>query len=172
MAILIGVLAGFVGTAANPAAAQVRLGSPGDPPRLALGVGAFDVLPSHHPSSQTAAEFTGEYRFGDQLWIFAPFVGVQATTDGAFYGYAGFGFDINFSSHLVLTPNFAAGYFERGSGSKLGSWLEFRSGAEFDYRFANWSRLGIAVHHTSNAGLTKFNPGEESVMLVYTMPMY
>src|SRR5579862_4691611 len=68
------------GALAPPAAAQVTFGSPNDPPRLALGAGAFDVTPSKgHPDSRTAAEFRGEYRFGDKLWIISPFLGASAT---------------------------------------------------------------------------------------------
>ncbi len=158
---------------ARPATAQVTFGSPGDPPRVALGAGAFDITPSSsHPDSHTAALLGAEYRFGDVLWIISPFVGVSGTSDGAFYGYGGFGFDINFTPNLVLTPNAAAGYFARGSGTNLGSWWEFRTGAELDWRFADYSRIGVAFHHTSNAGLTKTNPGEQSVMLVYSIPMH
>ena len=157
---------------ARPAAAQVTLGSPGDPPHIALGLGAFDITPSSsHRDSKTAGEGRVEYRFGDTLWFIAPFVGVSATTDGAFYGYGGFGFDINFGPSWVLTPTAAAGYFARGSGTNLGSWWEFRTGAEFAYRFADTSRIGIAVNHTSNAGLTKRNPGEQSIVLVYSVPV-
>ena len=157
--------------ASRPAAAQITFGSPGDPPHLALGAGAFDITPSNHSDSHTAAEFRGEYRFGDRLWFLAPFVGLSGTSDGAFYGYFGFGFDINLGPRWVLTPNVAAGYFTRGGGTNLGSWWEFRSGAEIDYRFPDFSRLGIAIHHMSNAGLTRTNPGEESVTLVYTVPI-
>jgi hypothetical protein len=163
---------GFLALAALPAAAQVTLGSPGDPPRVALEGGAFDVVPNKsQPSSRTAAEIRGEYRLGDRLWFLAPFIGASGTSDGAFYGYFGFGFDVNFGRHWVLTPNAAAGYFTRGGGTNLGSWWEFRSGAELDYRLPNLSRIGIAVHHTSNAGLTRRNPGAESVTLVYTVPL-
>ena len=157
---------------APPALAQLTLGSPSDPPRLALGVGAFDVTPSaHHKDAATAGEFRGEYRFGDTWAFLAPFVGASVTTDGAAYGYFGFGLDVNFGPNWVVTPNAAAGVFEHGSGTNLGSWWEFRTGAEFAYRFADASRLGVAVHHTSNAGLTKRNPGEQSVLVMYSIPM-
>jgi len=157
---------------AQPAVAQVTFGSPGDPPHVALGAGAFDVTPSSSSThGGTAAEFRGEYRFGDMFWIIAPFVGVSGTSDGAVYGYGGFGFDINFAPNWVLTPNGAVGYFGRGSGTNLGSAVEFRTGAELDYRFADFSRLGIAVHHTSNAGIGKHNPGEQSVVLMYSIPV-
>ena len=170
--VLAAVMVALIGALVPPAAAQVTFGSPGDPPRLALGAGAFDITPStSHKDSRTAGEFRGEYRFADTVWIVAPFVGASVTTDGAAYGYFGLGFDVNWGPNWVLTPNAAAGVFERGSGTRLGSWVEFRTGAEFAYRFANQSRLGIEVTHTSNAGLTRINPGEQSVLLMYSIPM-
>ena len=151
----------------------ITLGSPNDPARVALGAGAFDITPSSsHPDSRTAAEFRGEYRFGDVVWIISPFIGASGTSDGAFYGYGGFGFDINFGQNVVLTPNGAAGYFARGSGTNLGSWWEFRTGAELAWRFADMSRIGIAMNHTSNAGLTKRNPGEQSIAVMYSLPLH
>ena len=161
----------LLGALAPPAAAQVSFGSPGDPPRLALGAGAFDITPSSsHKDSRSAGEFRAEYRFADTVLILAPFIGASVTTDGAAYGYFGLAFDVNFGPNWVLTPNAAAGVFERGSGTRLGSWVEFRTGAEFAYRFANQTRLGLEVTHTSNAGLTGLNPGEQSVLLMYSIP--
>ena len=84
---------------------------------------------------------------------------------------AGFGVDINLTPNLVLTPNVAAGYFSRGNGTNLGSWMEFRSGAELAWRLPDRSRIGVAVHHTSNAGLTKRNPGAQSIALIYSIPL-
>jgi len=162
----------LLGALTPPAAAQVSFGSPGDPPRLALGAGAFDITPSSsHKDSRSAGEFRAEYRFADTVLILAPFIGASVTSDGGAYGYFGLAFDVNFGPNWVLTPNAAAGVFERGSGTRLGSWVEFRTGAEFAYRFANQSRLGVAVHHTSNAGLTKRNPGEQSVLVMYSIPL-
>jgi len=158
--------------ALRPAAAQVTLGSPNDPPRIALELGAFDIVPSPHPDSHAAADFGLEYRFGDVLYAFSPFIGAMGTSAGAGYAYFGFGFDINFGPNWVLTPNGAAGVFERGSGTRLGSWWEFRTGGELDYKLPDQSRIGIAIHHMSNAGLTKDNPGEESAVLVYTIPFH
>ncbi|MBV8888862.1 MAG: acyloxyacyl hydrolase [Alphaproteobacteria bacterium] len=159
-----------------PAAAQISLGpvtigSPGDPPRFALGAGAFDVLPSTHRDSATAGELRGEYRLPTVAWIISPFVGSSGTSRGAFYGYGGFGIDVNFTPNWVLTPNVAGGYFARGGGTNLGSWWEFRSGAELDYRLPNAMRVGVAFQHMSNAGLTQRNPGEESATLVLSVPV-
>ena len=157
--------------AAHPAAAQIAFGSPTDPPRIAIGGGAFDVLPENvRPGIGATGLALAEYRFGDVLWILAPFVGAFGTGKGAFYGYGGFGFDINFTERLVMTPSTAVGYFQHGTGIDLGANCEFRSGAEFAYRFENLSRLGVGFYHISNAGIGKHDPGAEFVTLVLTMP--
>ncbi|HTW52749.1 MAG TPA: acyloxyacyl hydrolase [Stellaceae bacterium] len=167
-----------VALVAPPVSAQqlsfggVSLGSPGGPPRLALGAGAFDITPGGQRFAGTQGVFRGEYHFGDVLIpLFSPFVGVDVTTKGGSYVYGGFGFDVNFGPNWVLTPNGALGFYQRGDGTKLGSWMEFRSGAELDYKFADQSRLGLSVQHTSNAGLTKYNPGEQEILLVYQLPL-
>jgi hypothetical protein len=153
--------------------AGITLGSPADPPSIGTGLGVFDITPERgRPAAARNAQLQGEYRFGDALWIVAPFVGLMGTSAGAFYGYAGFGFDVNFGDNWVLTPSIAGGYWYRGDGLNLGSWWEFRSGIEFDYRFANRSRLGVAFYHMSNAALTKENPGEQALLLVYTVPLH
>lgn len=163
---------------ARPATAQqwgygpVSIGAPDGPQRLALGAGAFDITPGGQRYAGTQGVFRGEYHFGDVLIpLFSPFVGLDVTTKGGTYTYAGFGFDINFGPNWVLTPNGAAGFYQRGDGTKLGSWMEFRSGADIDYKFADQSRLGISFQHTSNAGLTKYNAGEQEVLLVYQLPL-
>jgi len=130
-------------TTAYPAIAQVSFGSPADPPRIAIGSGVFDL---------------------------APFVGTFGTGKGAFYGYGGFGFDVNFFDRFVVTPTAAVGYFSHGIGIDLGAHTEFRTGAEFDYRFENLSRLGVGFYHMSNAGIGQHDPGVELVTVVLTMP--
>jgi hypothetical protein len=78
---------------ARPAAAQLSLGSPGGPPRLALGAGAFDITPSLRADAGTQGVGRAEFHFGDVLIpLFSPFVGVDVTTKGGTYAYAGFGF--------------------------------------------------------------------------------
>jgi hypothetical protein len=155
----------------HPAAAQVTFGSPDDPGRIAIGGGAFDVLPNkNRPGNGATGLALTEYRFGDVLWIVAPFIGVFGTGKGSFYGYGGFGFDINFTNRFVLTPTAAVGYFTHGQGIDLGAHTEFRTGAEFDYRFENLSRLGVGFYHISNAGIGLHNPGAELATIVLTMP--
>jgi lipid A 3-O-deacylase len=166
-----GILVALGVAIAHPVAAQIAFGSPADPPRIAIGGGAFDVLPHVNPSaSRTTGLALSEYRFGDTLWILAPFVGAFGTAQGAFYGYGGVGFDISLFDRLVVTPSTAVGYFTHGTGVDLGAHTEFRSGAELAYRFENLSRLGVGFYHISNAGIGKHDPGAEFVTLVLTTP--
>jgi lipid A 3-O-deacylase len=161
----------FSMTAPRMAAAQVTFGSPGDPPRVVIGGGAFDVLPDDKkPGHGTTGLALSEFRFGDGLWIFSPFVGVFGTGKGAVYTYVGVGFDIHFPDNFILTPSFAGGYFEGGHGINLGYWWEFRSGAELVYRFADQRRFGVGFYHISNAGLGNEDPGAELVTVVLTAP--
>jgi lipid A 3-O-deacylase len=158
--------------AARPAAAQFSLGSPGGPPRIELGAGAFDITPSNRKDAGVQGVFRGEYHFGDVLIpLFSPFLGADVTTTGGSYLFGGFGFDINFSPNWVLTPNGAIGFYQRGGGTPLGSWVEFRTGAELDYKFEDQRRIGVVVQHMSNAGLTKNNPGEQEILVTYQLPL-
>jgi lipid A 3-O-deacylase len=158
------LVAAFLITGASAAGAQTLRSD--DPGFLSFAAGAFDFL-----HDRTAGEFRGEYRSGERLLGFLkPFVGLMGTTDSAFYGYGGFLADIYFGDRWVLTPNVALGYYDRGDGKDLGSLLEFRTGAEFAYRFDDRSRIGLAFNHISNAGIDKRNPGEESLVLVYSIP--
>jgi len=169
----VALAAAFLWLAAASALAQITVGSPSDPIAIAVGAGAFDITPSSsNHTGGTAAQLRAEYRVGSSLvWPISPFVGVSGTSDGGFYGYGGFGIDINVTTQFVVTPNVAAGYFSRGNGTNLGSWMEFRSGAEFAWRLPDQSRIGVAVHHTSNAGLTKRNPGAQTIALIYSIPL-
>jgi lipid A 3-O-deacylase len=105
------------------------------------------------------------------VWVFTPFVGLTATAEGGSYGYGGIGMDIFLGKRFVATPNFAAGVYGNGDGKDLGYAIEFRSGVNFGYRFDDFSRLGMAFHHISNAGLDERNPGEETLMLTYSIPL-
>jgi lipid A 3-O-deacylase len=136
-----------------------------DPSFVSFGGGVYDML-----HDNTAGEFRGEYRFGQKLWIFKPFVGIMATTKGAFYGYGGFLVDIYLGNRWVFMPNAAAGYYDNGNGKVLGSHVEFRTGAELAYRFDDRSRLGVTFHHISNAGIGQHNPGEEEMAVMFSLP--
>ncbi len=136
-----------------------------DPAFLSFAAGAFDI-----GKDDTAAEFRVEYRHDRRFWIFKPLAGLMATSDGGVYGYAGVGIDMFFGRRWVVTPSFAPGAYEEGSGKDLGHTIEFRSQLEVAYRFDNRARLGLSISHMSNASIGDKNPGEESLMLNYSLP--
>jgi hypothetical protein len=53
----------------------------------------------------------------------------------------------------------------------MGHPVEFRSQVEVAYRFADSSRLGLSLSHYSNGKLAKKNPGTETLMLNYSIPV-
>lgn len=152
--------------AAGPARADFEFSNDGEPAFLIGGAGvagAFD--------GDTPGYFRIEARAAERLWVARPFVGLEASTGGASYLYAGLAGDIFLGRRLVLTPNLAFGWWRDGGSLELGYALQFRSGFEFAYRFDDRSRLGFAFHHHSNANLGDSNPGTETAMLQYSLPL-
>jgi hypothetical protein len=136
-----------------------------EPDFVTISAGGFDVN-----DDMTAGQFGVEFRLNTRLWIFRPQVGLFATTDAAFYAYAGLYTDFYFGKRLVLSPSFSIGGFHEGEGKDLGGALEFRSALELAYRFDNASRLGVQIGHISNASIYDTNPGEEFIILNYSIP--
>ena len=137
------------------------------------------LCPPYPPPAQSLASVRGlplpacpgPPRAGDRVGFIEPVAGVETTTDGAYYIYGGFNIDILIGRRWVISPGFAVGYFSKGSGKDLGAKTEFHSGAEIAYRFDDRSRLGLALHHISNAGITKHNPGTEIISVTYSIPV-
>ena len=144
------------------------------PDLISVATGVYDFL---RERSRTW-EFEAEYKFHVK-WMkspyhflqFRPLVGLMANLKGSVYLYAGLNFDLLFFDHLLFAPGFAAGYFSQGKGKDLGYPLEFRSGVELAWQFADWHRLGVHFYHLSNASLGRRNPGEESLVLFYDIPL-
>ncbi len=133
---------------------------------ITLGAGAFDINDDF-----TSGEFRLEYRFVQRpLWL-TPIVGILANTDGGIFGYGGFGLDLAVGEHFVLTPQATMGGYRQGDSKDLGGVFQFRTGVEFAYRFADRTRIGLAFHHISNAGLHEKNPGTESLLLTLSLPL-
>ena len=125
-----------------------------DPDFVVFGAGWFDW----NRQKDQAAEINLEYRSDWKFWIFKPLAGAMVTSTGSFYGYAGIGIDVFLGRRFVVTPSFAPGVYAQGGGLDLGHVIEFRSQAEFAYRFDDRSRLGFAISHISNASIGSTNP--------------
>lgn len=137
---------------------------------LALSAGVFNVL-----NSETSAEGGLELRLrplalgtAELPWVLRPAAGAMATSEGAVYGYAGFRLEVPAGERWTLTPQAAAGVYERGDEKELGGSIQFRSGLELAYRVNPGNSLGAVFYHLSNAGLERPNPGSESLVLFWS----
>lgn len=134
---------------------------------LDLGLGVFDATENNHGSA--AGEARIELRVGQKFGFVGPAIGLLATTDGGWFGYAGLYADIVYK-HLVITPMLSVGGYEEGDGKDLGGTLQFRSALGLSWQFANHARLGLQIAHVSNADLHDKNPGAEDFLLTFAWP--
>ncbi len=131
-------------------------------------IGYFDVIRNDY----NAVQFGAEYRARPLQYAIRPMFGVNVTTDGSIYGYAGLNWDAELiKDQLYLIPNFAAGLYHKGDGKNLGGAIEFRSGIELAYQLPNAQRIGIAFNHISNASIYGHNPGSETALVTYSIPL-
>ena len=135
---------------------------------LSFNAGGYNAL----RNNQNAFLYGAEYRFSEVGYNISPILGAFGTRDGAAYGYAGFNWNVALlPNQLFLIPNFAIGAYHNGDGKDLGGTIEFRSGIELAYQFQNTHRLGVALNHLSNAGIYSHNPGEENIIVTYSVPV-
>ena len=155
-----------------------------EPDALAFGAGYYDVLRAmrNKPDALSAGLFNIEYRSDKKLWYFRPQIGAWATNQGSAYIYAGIRLDVFIGNRFVFTPSFSPGLYMDGHGRDLGFPIEFRSSAEFAYRFDDYSRISLGIAHLSNASLSSVakdspiagngkNPGVETLTLSYSVPI-
>ena len=133
---------------------------------LTFGAGLWDWN-----DAETSGLFNVEYRHGTRYGPFKPMFGALINTDHGFYFYAGIRIDLYLTDKIVVTPSFAPGLYERGDGKELGHIIEFRSGLDLAYRRKNGARIGAEVHHLSNASLDENNPGTETFLFTYSIPL-
>jgi hypothetical protein len=136
---------------------------------LSVYGGHFEISDDENDSAMLGVE----YRFADQFNGLRPVVGAFGNADSGAYVYGGAYWDLPLgTAPFVITPGFAAGYYNEGASKDLGYDLEFRSTLEISYEFDSGNRLGVAISHLSNAGIGDSNPGTETVQLVYSYPLW
>lgn len=146
-----------------------------DTPLISLGLGGTDVL-GHQ--SRSAVDVRLEYRSAlsllpifDDTFKVQPWAGIETSSRQSIWGGGGIQVEIPLGPHWVLTPNIGIGAYGQGNGKDLGSVFEIRSSFEGGFVFDNGSRLVAALSHMSNAGVTKHNPGTESAMISFQVPL-
>jgi lipid A 3-O-deacylase len=131
---------------------------------LMLGAGVFDLR------DETSAAGTVEYRFGRKVFVVGLTLGLVANTRGGLYGYAGAYMDLSYKK-LYFTPQLAMGGYREGNSTDLGGVFQFRESIDLSYRFDNGHRLGVRAAHISNADIQDRNPGEEEILLTYSITL-
>lgn len=138
---------------------------------IAVGAGTFEVL-----DDTVTSEVNAELRFpsflafptGSRRYTISPIAGAMTTADGALYAYGGFRLTLPVGQRWIVAPYTGGGLYDKGEGKDLGGPVEFRSGLEVSYRLNGRASLGLTFYHLSNAALYEFNPGSESLALVYS----
>jgi hypothetical protein len=131
---------------------------------LLLGAGVFDIR------DRTSAAGTIEYRFGRKVFVAGLSLGLMANTEGGLYGYVGTYGDLSYR-RIYVTPQIAMGGYHDGDSANLGGVFQFRLSLDVAYRFDNGHRLGVRAAHISNAGVNEENPGEEELLLTYSISL-
>ncbi len=134
---------------------------------ISVGVGVNDIIREKRRSAACRLEYKSHLEWA----TIRPMLGVSITAKKATYLYGGFGFDWIIAHHLLFSPNFAVGYYQKGDDKDLGFPLEFRSGLEAGWVFHNQMRLGAHFFHISNASLGSKNPGCETLIFFLSIPI-
>ena len=151
-----------------------------------FGLGIYDIKFDGSEKNQ-ATDFRYEYRSDrsllnigpeeDNFFFLKPFFGVEYTSDSASYFLTGIYFEDNLGelfegnkSKYYFTPSFGAGFYDDGSGKKLGNTLQFRTSFEVSYELKNKNRIGISFSHISNANIGDKKPGVEILRFLYHIP--
>ena len=151
-----------------------------------FGLGIYDVKLDGSKTND-ALDLRFERRFDrtildigpeeDNFFFLKPFIGFESTSDSATYFLAGIYLEDNLGelfrgkkNNLIFTPSFGAGYYDDGSGKKLGNDIQFRTSFEISYELENKNRIGFSISHISNANLGDKNPGVEIIGISYQIP--
>ena len=101
----------------------------------------------------------------------APLIGTAANADDASWLYTGVRWGHFLGAGWQAAFSFALTFYNEGDSKPLGSDLEFRSGVEMAYGLEGGHALGAQFYHISNAGISNSNPGNNSLVFFYSIPI-
>ena len=127
--------------------------------------GMFDFSDEKQSSGLLGLQHQNEELFRNSfLGKLSPITGGFITEKSALYFYTGVEAEYELW-FITITPSFAPGYYNYGSGKDLGYPLEFKSEIQMSFNLSDSSHLGMSYNHISNASLGTKNPGANSYML-------
>ena len=127
--------------------------------------GMFDFSDDKQSSGLLGLQHQNEDLFRNSfLGKLSPITGGFFTEKNALYLYTGVQaeYELGF---LTITPSFAPGYYNYGSGKDLGYPLEFKSEIQMSLNLSDSTHLGMSYNHISNASIGTKNPGANSYMI-------
>jgi len=131
---------------------------------LSFFTGMFDWSDHKQKSKTIGLQHQNEDLFRDSfLGKISPITGGMLTDKNAFYLYTGIEANYGFGP-LKITPSFAPGYYNAGSGKDLGYPLEFKTEVQVSLDLSETTHIGASYNHISNASLGTKNPGANSYM--------
>lgn len=140
-----------------------------DPEFLSGAFGAFDFNRAKDQGTELRVEYRSDRKISN---IFKPFAAAAYSTSGHAFLGGGLLVDLYFGRRYVVTPSLGPHmYFGGDSNLDLDFPIQFRSQLEVAYRLDNRARVGLALSHYSNASMGSSNPGTESLMLYYSLPL-
>ena len=132
---------------------------------LNLFTGMFDFSDQKQAAGIIGLQHQNDDLFRESfLGRLSPITGGFLTENSAFYLYTGVQAEYKLG-FLTITPSFAPGYYNYGSGKDLGYPLEFKSEVQMSLNLSDTTHLGMSYNHISNASLGTKNPGANSYML-------
>lgn len=144
----------------------------GPPQAIVASSGMFEPIVGDGSSYEIGAEL----QFAPRRFRFLPgFVpdliptaGIIASAQGALFPYGGLRADLPLGERWVISPGWSMGFYYQSYSKDLGGPLEFRTQIEVAYRMNGNARVGLCLYHLSNGGLSRPNPGSESLVVTYS----
>ena len=132
---------------------------------LNVFTGMFDFSDDKQSSGLVGLQHQNDELFRKSfLGKLSPITGGFFTEKNALYLYTGVQAEYEFG-FLTITPSFAPGYYNYGSGKDLGYPLEFKSEIQMSLNLSDSTHLGMSYNHISNASIGTKNPGANSYMI-------
>ena len=131
---------------------------------LNVFAGMFDFSDDGQRASLLGVQHQNEELYRNSfLGRLSPITGVFLTKKNALYLYTGVQaeYELGF---LTITPSFAPGYYNEGSGKDLGFPIEFKTEVQMSFNLGDSSQMGMSYNHISNASMGSKNPGANSYM--------
>ena len=137
---------------------------------LSFYTGTFDIIDEEGDDKTTlfGIEHKNPNLFRDTfLGKFKPVSGAFITGNSSVYLYTGIEGQYGIGP-LKILPSFTPGYYEKGDGKDLGSFLEFKSEIKFGLDIFENSKLSYSYSHISNNDWGETNPGTDNQQITFS----